>query len=32
MRWGNPDEEGAFIDWLEMRMQTALNVLEWAQF
>lgn len=32
MRWGNFDEEGLFIDWLEQRMQHALQVLKLATF
>jgi hypothetical protein len=32
MRWGNFDEEGVFIDWLEQRMQHALEVLRLAAF
>jgi hypothetical protein len=32
MRWGNFDEEGVFVDWLEQRMQHALEVLRLASF
>jgi hypothetical protein len=32
MRWGNFDEEDYFIDWLEARMQRALDVLKLAAF
>jgi hypothetical protein len=32
MRWGNFDEEGVFIDWLEQRMHHALQVLKLANF
>lgn len=32
MRWGNFDEEGVFIDWLEQRMHHALQVLKLASF
>jgi hypothetical protein len=32
MRWGNFDEEGFFIDWLEARMQHALEVISLARF
>ena len=32
MRWGNFDEEGVFIDWLEQRMQYALEVLRLTLF
>lgn len=32
MRWGNFDEEGFFTDWLERRMERALEVLKLASF
>lgn len=32
MRWGNFDEEAVFTDWLEQRMQHALEVLRLASF